>query len=110
MAAILWLSRSGGGAGWELVLVEEDGGEGNPCDSDVPERVNDSRSSIHLFAFCSDARKSLAREDSYKRVRQTTLLKSITHLTHINSLHDNADFIPCHSQFRIHLNALRILK
>jgi hypothetical protein len=48
MAAILWLLRSGVGAGWELVLVEEDDGEGN---DDVPERVNDSRSSIHLFAF-----------------------------------------------------------
>jgi hypothetical protein len=93
MAAILWPLRSGVGAGWELVLVEEDDGEGN---DDVPERVNDSRSSIHLFAFCSDARKSLAREDSYKRVRQTTLLKSIAQLTHINSLHNNADFVPCH--------------
>ena len=79
-----------------MVLVEEDDGEGNPCDNDVPERVNDSRSSIHLFAFCSDARKSLAREDSYKRVRQTALLKSNTLLTHINSLQDNANFIPCH--------------
>ena len=51
-------------------MVEEDDGEGNPCDNDVPERVNDSRSSIHLFAFCSDARKSLAGEDSYKHVRR----------------------------------------
>ena len=69
MAATLWLLRSGVGAGWELVLVEEDDGGWNACDNDVPERVNDSRSSIHLFAFCSDARKSLTREDSYKRVR-----------------------------------------
>ena len=53
-----------------MVLVKEDDGEGNPCDDDVPERVSDSRSSIHLFAFCSDARKSLAREDSYKSVRR----------------------------------------
>ena len=53
-----------------MVLVEEDGGEGNPCDNDVPGRVSDSRSSKHLFAFCSDARKSLARVDSYKRVRR----------------------------------------
>lgn len=49
-------------------MLEEDGEE-NAWEGDVPERVNDSRSSMHLFAFCSDDRKSLAREDSYKRVK-----------------------------------------
>lgn len=74
-------------------MVEED--DGVVCDSDVPERVTDSRSSIHLFAFCSNARKSLAREDSYKRVKHRTN-QGIIELTHINSIHDNVDLIPCH--------------